>query len=498
MPGKELALNRRWLIVVLALLLVGGLLAVSAAAVPAPAEAAEVDPRVPGRDNPVGPTNWQNLVDQPNFVNFSEDATVTNVKFLDGFDITNGAQVTIRNCHVINPGSFWTILVRNGSLLMEDCQIGDYSTAAGQRGIGGDNVTLRRVKIVGHSDGIKAGHNSLYEQVWVTDLREFQPDDHPDALQDDGGNGGYIIRYSRLEGIDVNGARGTSAAIIKSDLGPIDGVTFEGNVLDGGQYVLMVDKGSYPAPTNVVIRNNAFGRNAVFGVLLRHDDAGITWEGNFWEDTGEFIDEDGDPGGDPGPGPGPDPDPDPDPDPGPGGGPFADVSASHTFANDIAWLADEGITRGCNPPSNTRFCPGAQVTRGQMAAFLVRALGLSTGAGTNQFNDDNGSVFENDIDKLATAGISRGCNPPLNTKFCPDTRITRGQMAAFLARARGLSNTNTDYFHDDDGSIYENDINRIAKAGITKGCDPPANEHYCPNSNVTRGQMAAFLARAFS
>jgi hypothetical protein len=133
-----------------------------------------------------------------------------------------------------------------------------------------------------------------------------------------------------------------------------------------------------------------------------------------------------------------------------------------------------------------------------MAAFLVRALGLSAGAGTNRFDDDNGSVFENDINKLARAGIARGCNPPSNTKFCPETWITRGQMAAFLARALGLSNTTTDYFHDDDGSIYENDINRIAKAGITKGCDPPANEHFCPNSNVTRGQMAAFLARAFS
>jgi hypothetical protein len=133
-----------------------------------------------------------------------------------------------------------------------------------------------------------------------------------------------------------------------------------------------------------------------------------------------------------------------------------------------------------------------------MAAFLVRALGLSAGAGTNWFNDDNGSVFESDINKLATAGIARGCNPPSNTKFCPETRITRGQMAAFLVRALGLPNTNRDYFHDDDGSIFENNINRLAAAGITKGCDPPANEDFCPNSNVTRGQMAAFLARAFS
>ncbi len=495
MPGYELEPKRRLPAVAFVLLLVAGLLVVSTPT--APAQAAELDPRVPGPDNPVGPTNWNILTVQPNFVNYSsgENVTVSNVRFLSGFDITNGTHVTMRNCHVINPGSFWTVFVRDGSLLMEDCQIGDYTTPPGERGIGGNNVTLRRVKIVGHTDGIKAGHNGLYEQVWITDLREFRPDDHPDAFQDDGGNSNYTIRHSRLVGIDVNGARGTSAAIIKSDLGPISDVTIEGNFLDGGQYVLMVLAGCYgtchPSPTNVVIRNNAFGRNAVYGVLNRDEEADITWVGNFWADNGQLINQWGEPIG--GPGPGPDPDPDPDP----GDGPFADVSSSHTFASEIAWLAEEGITRGCNPPSNSRFCPDSYVDRGQMAAFLVRALGL-TDRLDDPFIDDDGSIFEADIEKLAAAGITSGCNPPANTKFCPDSTITRGQMAAFLARARNLSGANRDYFDDDDGSLFEDDINRLARANITRGCNPPTNDHFCPNSKVTRGQMAAFLARAFS
>jgi hypothetical protein len=451
---------------------------------------AGVDPRVPGDNNPVGPTNWNNMTTHSNFVDYDSGGTVTvtDVKFLEGFDITNGTQVTMRNCHVINPDSFWTVFVRNGSLVMEDCQIGDYVTKAGQRGIGGDNVTLRRVKIVGHSDGFKAGHNGLYEQVWVTDLREYQPDDHPDGMQDDGGNSNYTVRYSRLEGIGLNGERGTSAAIIKSDLGPINNVTLESNAFDGGQYVLMVDKGnSYPAPTNIVIRNNAFGRRAVYGVLLRHDNAGISWENNFWEDTGQYIDEDGNlTGGGTTPPP-------------PTGGPFADVPSSHTFASDIAWLAKEGITKGCNPPSNTQYCPSGHVTRGQMAAFLVRALGLTKGGGTNWFTDDSGSVFETDINKIAKAGITQGCNPPANTRFCPDQRVTRGQMAAFLVRALGLTKGGgTNWFTDDSGSVFETDINKIAKVGITRGCNPPSNTRYCPSDHVTRGQMAAFLRRAFA
>jgi S-layer homology domain len=75
------------------------------------------------------------------------------------------------------------------------------------------------------------------------------------------------------------------------------------------------------------------------------------------------------------------------------------------------------------------------VTRGQMAAFLVRALGYTADGGGNLFTDDDTSIFESDIDKLATAGVTRGCNPPTNDEFCPNQFVTRGQMAAFLYRA---------------------------------------------------------------
>jgi len=51
-------------------------------------------------------------------------------------------------------------------------------------------------------------------------------------------------------------------------------------------------------------------------------------------------------------------------------------------------------------------------------------------------------------------------------------------------------------FLDDDGNIHEGAIEAIAAEGITKGCNPPVNDLYCPDSTVTRGQMAAFLTRA--
>jgi outer membrane protein assembly factor BamB len=56
-------------------------------------------------------------------------------------------------------------------------------------------------------------------------------------------------------------------------------------------------------------------------------------------------------------------------------GMFQDVPTHHPFAQWIEQLAREGITSGCNT-APARYCPGAPVTRGQMAVFLVRAFQL--------------------------------------------------------------------------------------------------------------------------
>jgi hypothetical protein len=130
-----------------------------------------------------------------------------------------------------------------------------------------------------------------------------------------------------------------------------------------------------------------------------------------------------------------------------------------------------------------------------MAAFLRRALNLPNTA-TDFFVDDNGNTFENDINAIAQAGITKGCNPPTNNRYCPDDVVTRAVMAALLRRALDLPTTNTDHFIDDTNSIFENDINAIAEVGITKGCNPPADDRFCPSDTVSRGAMAAFLRRA--
>ncbi|MFZ0012822.1 MAG: S-layer homology domain-containing protein [Acidimicrobiia bacterium] len=176
-------------------------------------------------------------------------------------------------------------------------------------------------------------------------------------------------------------------------------------------------------------------------------------------------------------------------------GTFCDDDGA-TFEPAIEKVAAAGFTQGCNPPTNDRFCPDDRVTRGEMAAFLTRAMGLPSGPSPD-FTDDNGSVFEDSIERIAAAGITQGCNPPDNTRFCPDAPMTRGQMAAFLTRAFDLPSAHGIDFTDDDRSMFEEAIQSLAAAGITYGCNPPNNTRFCPDDYVTRGQMAAFLARAF-
>ncbi len=138
---------------------------------------------------------------------------------------------------------------------------------------------------------------------------------------------------------------------------------------------------------------------------------------------------------------------------------------------------------------------GETVTRGELAMLLSRALELSTRA-DDPFVDDDGSIFEADIERLAAAGITGGCNPPQNDRFCADAEVTREQAAALLARAFGLTARADDPFIDDDGSIFEADIERLAAAGITNGCNPPEGTKFCPTRLVTGEEMIAFLARA--
>lgn len=181
----------------------------------------------------------------------------------------------------------------------------------------------------------------------------------------------------------------------------------------------------------------------------------------------------------------------------PGGTHFVDVDTGSVFAPAIDEIARTGVTRGCNPPRNDLFCPSRSITREEMAAFLTRALDLAPAR--ERFVDvASDDTFAADIGALAAAGITLGCNPPRNDRFCPDAAVTRVQMASFLARGLDLERRPPSFRDVPSSMTGARDVGALQAARITLGCNPPANDRYCPSAAVSREQMAAFLARALS
>jgi hypothetical protein len=183
------------------------------------------------------------------------------------------------------------------------------------------------------------------------------------------------------------------------------------------------------------------------------------------------------------------------------GATFLDVPVGAPFYTEIGKLSARGVTLGCG---NGNYCTDAVVTREQMAAFIMRALGEFNPPppATQRFDDVPPThPFYAFIDRMAVLQITLGCSatPPL---YCPANSVSREQMAAFMIRALHAPGyipppPASQRFNDvlPENPFYAH-IEEMALRGITLGCsgNPPL---YCPTQSVTRAQMAAFLVRAF-
>jgi len=176
---------------------------------------------------------------------------------------------------------------------------------------------------------------------------------------------------------------------------------------------------------------------------------------------------------------------------------FADVLPDYTFFDAINLLRGRSITDGC-AGAPLRFCPNDNITRGQMAVFIVRSImggDNFTYSPTPYFSDTPAShPFFKWVQKMWELGITNGCTP---TGYCPNDPVLRSQMAVFIIRARLGATATFTYpdaalFNDTAGNPFYGWIQKMGQLGITQGC---AVGQYCPNDPVTRGQMAVFIMR---
>jgi hypothetical protein len=133
-----------------------------------------------------------------------------------------------------------------------------------------------------------------------------------------------------------------------------------------------------------------------------------------------------------------------------------------------------------------------------MASFVARLVDATDVAlpatGEDFFDDDATSGHQDNINRLAAAGIVSGTG---HRQYSPHANVTRAQMATFLFRAARFVlghdlPPGQDWFADDNGSAHQHSINANAHAGIATGTGPGA---FSPTNPVSRAQMASFLAR---
>jgi len=176
---------------------------------------------------------------------------------------------------------------------------------------------------------------------------------------------------------------------------------------------------------------------------------------------------------------------------------FDDVPRQHLFYSYVETIFGAQITAGCG---TRQYCPDSPVTRAQMAVFLEKAMrgsNYTPPAPTGVFGDvPTGYWAAAWVERLATDQITAGCG---NGNYCPDSPITRGQMAVFLLKAKH-------------GPTYTppapTDLFTDVPSGywardwieqlFRENITAGCSETtFCPDQPVTRGQMAVFLAKTF-
>jgi hypothetical protein len=180
---------------------------------------------------------------------------------------------------------------------------------------------------------------------------------------------------------------------------------------------------------------------------------------------------------------------------------FPDVAYDHWAFHEIGDCVDAGIVYGYR---DGLYHPNDQVTRDQMAVFVSRAMAggdenVPAGSGPAAFTDvPLGHWAYKYIDYAVAHAVVQGYADGL---YRPDREVDRGQMAVYVARAKGWVSIGDDMaltralFPDVPAGFWSGSAIEASLAnGVVEGYDDGL---YRPSATVSRDQMAAYIARAF-
>ncbi len=169
---------------------------------------------------------------------------------------------------------------------------------------------------------------------------------------------------------------------------------------------------------------------------------------------------------------------------------FKDVPSTHWAYSDIQFMAEQGIITGLGAGT---FGPNKQARRCELAVMLVKALNLPTAGAEADFKDVPQKHWAYaQIAAAQKAGIISGFP---GGRFNPDDYVTRGQMAAMLAKAFALQRNGkaADFKDVPKGYWAYEAIQKLADNGISKGFEDGT---FRPAVFVRRAEVAVMLAKA--
>lgn len=169
---------------------------------------------------------------------------------------------------------------------------------------------------------------------------------------------------------------------------------------------------------------------------------------------------------------------------------FKDTGVTFRAEKEISALVSKGVIAGY---ADGKFGPYDELTRQQGAILLARALDLPTeNVKDPGFKDMAPTMtYYKEVAAVANANIIRGKEN--GTKFDPNGKLTRAEMAAILQRGFNLKAADKNYFNDIKGSFAYDSINSLAHNEITAGI---GNGKFGPTQNISRADFSVFLYRS--
>ena len=160
---------------------------------------------------------------------------------------------------------------------------------------------------------------------------------------------------------------------------------------------------------------------------------------------------------------------------------YSDVAEGTELSDAVTTLEAMGVDLACNPPENSRVCPGGALTKAMAAAIVVSAFDIVDDGTKSPYGDIENHKYESSINALFQQNAAIGCD---DGGFCPSDPMIRGEAIAtiLVAGATPDPGTTIDAFTDDDGYQFESLINAAAFLKIATGSDPTSGtiEHLEP------------------